>query len=102
MIANGNYIAKEIAVRSNDNNEYGKVRDNIERVFIDLFNFACENPELEGNEWLTYEQLHLSHYKNDYYLSKNNVEYLIQYDIVTQVLVLYELKELKEIENYEY
>ena len=98
MITNGNYLAKEIAYRNNEDGGYSVVRDSIDEIFTDLFNFACENPELES-DWKNYEQMHTTIYKDEYYVDKDDIHYLIQHDIVTNDLVLYELK---EIENYEH
>lgn len=89
MIANGNYLQKEIGYRSNENGEYSPIKENLGRIFMDLFNYASENPDAEC-DW---EEYHKTPYQNNYYFESGGINYLIQHDIITQTLTLYELKE---------
>lgn len=89
MIANGNYLQKEIGCRSNENGEYSPIKENIGRIFMDLFNYASENPDAEG-DW---EEYYKTPYQDNYYFENGDNDYLIQHDIITQTLTLYELKE---------
>lgn len=91
MIVNGNYMQKEIAYRSNEEDEYNPLQNNMDRLFMDLLNYANENPDAEG-EW---EEYHKTPYQDNYYFESNGINYLVQHDIITQILTLYELKEVE-------
>ena len=59
---------------------------------MDLLNYASENPDAKGN----WEEYHKTPYQDNYYFESDGIDYLIQHDIVTQTLTLYELKEIEE------
>lgn len=88
MIANGQYMQKEIAYLSNEYDEYSPLQANMERLTIDLLNYAAENPDAEG----CWEHYHKTPYQDNYYFEIDGVDYCIQHDIVAQTLVLYELQ----------
>ena len=92
MIANGNYMQKEIAYCGESELEamdYLPVRENIDEIFNHLLQIASDNTHLES-EW---EEYHKSVYQDNYYDSVDEIEYLVQHDVVTNICVLYELKE---------
>ena len=92
MIANGNYMQKEIAYCGESGLEamdYLPVMENIDEIFDHLLRIASDNPHLE-NEWGEY---HKNVYQYNYYYYVDGIEYLVQHDIVTDTCVLYELKE---------
>ena len=77
MIANGNYMQKEIAYCGESELEamdYLPVRENIDEIFNHLLRIASDN-------------------QDNYYDSVDEIEYLVQHDVVTNICVLYELKE---------
>ena len=92
MIANGNYMQREIAYcgeRELEEMDYLHVRENEAEIFDHLLRIASDNPHLEG-KWGEY---HKGVYQDNYYDSVDGIEYLMQHDIVTNICVLYELKE---------
>nr|DAZ46132.1 MAG TPA: hypothetical protein [Caudoviricetes sp.] len=91
MIANGNYMRREIAYcgeRELEEMGYLPVRENIDEILDHLLRIASDNPHLEG-KW---EEYHKGVYQDNYYDSIDGIEYLVQHDIVTNTCVLYELK----------
>ena len=91
MIANGNYMRREIAYcgeRELGEMGYLPVRENIDEILDHLLRIASDNPHLEG-KW---EEYHKGVYQDNYYDSIDGIEYLVQHDIVTNTCVLYELK----------
>ena len=93
MIANGNYMQKEIAYcgeRELEDMGYLPVRENVSEILEHLLRIASDNPHLEKE----FEEYHKGVYQDNYYDSVDGVEYCIQHDIVTNDCVLYELKEM--------
>lgn len=91
MIANGNYMRREIAYcgeRELEEMGYLSVRENIDEILDHLLRIASDNPHLEG-KW---EEYHKGVYQDNYYDSIDGIEYLVQHDIVMNTCVLYELK----------
>ena len=91
MIANGNYMRREIAYcgeRELGEMGYLPVRENIDEILDHLLRIASDNPHLEG-KW---EEYHKGVYQDNYYDSVDGIEYLVQHNIVTNTCVLYELK----------
>lgn len=91
MIANGNYMRREIAYcgeRELEEMGYLPVRENIDEILDHLLRIASDNPHLEG-KW---EEYHKGVYQDNYYDSIDGIEYLVQHDIVMNTCVLYELK----------
>ena len=97
MISNGNYERKEIATRENTEGEYSPITDNLDRIFMDLLNYAAENPDAEG-DWEEYQK---GVYQDNYYFESEGIDYLVQHDIVTGTLTLYELRPLSKYEPEE-
>mgnify|MGYP005961141751 FL=1 len=92
MIANGNYMRREIAYcgeRELEEMGYLPVRENIDEILDHLLRIASDNPHLEG-KW---EEYHKGVYQDNYYDSVDGTEYLVQHDIVGNECVLYELRE---------
>lgn len=92
MIANGNYMRREIAYcgeRELEEMGYLPVRENIDEILDHLLRIASDNPHLEG-KW---EEYHKGVYQDNYYDSIDGIEYLVQHDIVMNTCVLYELKD---------
>ena len=92
MIANGNYMQREISYcgeRELEEMDYLPVRENEAEIFDHLLRIASDNPHLEG-KW---DEYHKGVYQDNYYDSVDGIEYLMQHDIVTNICVLYELKE---------
>ena len=93
MIANGNYIQKEIAYcggRELEEMDYLPVRENVQEILDHLLRIASDNPHLEGE----FEEYHKGVYQDNYYDTVDGIEYCVQHDIVTNDCVLYELKEM--------
>lgn len=93
MIANGNYLQREISYCSEHELEdmgYLPVRDNCDEIFDHLLRIASDNPHLTC-KW---ENYHKGVYQDNYYDTVDGVEYCLQHDIVTDSCVLYELKEI--------
>lgn len=91
MIANGNYMRREIAYcgeRELEEMGYLPVRENTDEILDHLLRIASDNPHLEG-KW---EEYHKGVYQDNYYDSVDGIEYLVQHDIVGNECVLYELK----------
>lgn len=86
MIANGNYMQKEIAYcgeRELEDMCYLPVRENVSEILEHLLRIASDNPHLERE----FEEYHKGIYVD-------GIEYCVQHDIVTNDCVLYELKEM--------
>ena len=93
MIANGNYMQKEIAYcgeRELEDMGYLPVRENVSEILEHLLRIASDNPHLEKE----FEEYHKGVYQDNYYDSVDGIEYCVQHDIVTNDCVLYELKEI--------
>ena len=90
MIANGNYMQKEIAYcgeRELEDMGYLPVRENVSEILEHLLRIASDNPHLEKE----FEEYHKGVYQDNYYDSVDGFEYCVQHDIVTNDCVLYEL-----------
>lgn len=93
MIADGNYLRREIAYCFECELEdmgYLPVKENITEIFDHLLRIASDNPEIT-REWENYSK---GIYHDNYYDTVDGVEYCLQHDIVTNGCVLYELMEI--------
>ena len=93
MIANGNYLQREISYCSEHELGYMgylPVRDNIDEIFDYLLRITSDTPHLTC-KW---ENYHKSIYQDNYYDTVDGFEYCLQHDIVTGICVLYELKDI--------
>lgn len=93
MIANGNYLQREISYCYEHELEdmgYLPVKENITEIFDHLLMIASDNPGIT-EKWEAYSK---GVYHDNYYDTVDGVEYCLQHDIVTDSCVLYELKEV--------
>ena len=87
MIANGNYMQKEIAYcgeRELEDMDYLPVRENVSEILEHLLRIASDNPHLEKE----FEEYHKGVYQDNYYDNVDGIEYCVQHDIVTNDCVL--------------
>lgn len=87
-IADMIYERKEIADMSEFMGDYKPYNEHIEELFDKLYQKA-ENYPYDDAKW---EDYHTGVCKDNHYVKRNNVDYLIQIDITCDIATLYELR----------
>ena len=87
MLKNGEYQMREIASIDNAAQYRPFCRDNLEKVFSILYSIASSDES--ESKW---EDYHKGIYQDNYQVERDGKCFVIQYDLVTESVILYEIK----------